>query len=303
MSREHAGRLSFASEVKALFAGDPALPRRLDPRGLDQVFTFWTPVAPQTVFEGIEEVEPGTVRVYSDTSLRQHRAYDPGFPDDAAGRVPRHARRCRGRSARGPRQRHQPADAPRRRAGRQLSVRRTRQLAHRRAGPAGEGRELRHLLAEIRGRGVRRDRISAADGRASRQRPSRGARRSRRHRARVPRRDPPHRAARIAHRAGAAVSAVEAGARRRNQGGAHRRGRRRDVRRLRSVSRGEDTSLLGRASRPPSAGRACSSASIPTWSDRRSHSGPSRDSSSAAASTASARLASDTSRAGLERAR
>ncbi|MEZ5287606.1 MAG: asparagine synthase (glutamine-hydrolyzing) [Vicinamibacterales bacterium] len=80
---EHDGRLLFASEVKALFAGDPSLPRRIDARGLDQLFTFWTPVAPQTVFEGIEEVEPGTVRIYGPGGTRRTRSYDPAFP--AAG--------------------------------------------------------------------------------------------------------------------------------------------------------------------------------------------------------------------------
>ncbi len=50
--------LLFASEVKALFAhGAPA--RRIDLRGLDQVLTFWTPIAPRTVFEGIHQLPPG----------------------------------------------------------------------------------------------------------------------------------------------------------------------------------------------------------------------------------------------------
>jgi asparagine synthase (glutamine-hydrolysing) len=83
---EHAGRLSFASEVKALFAADPSLPRRLDAGGLDQLFTFWSPVAPRTVFEGIEEVEPGTVRIYSRNGVARHRSYCPAFPvDETAG--------------------------------------------------------------------------------------------------------------------------------------------------------------------------------------------------------------------------
>ena len=51
-------RFLFASEVGALFA-DPTVPRRIDPAGLDQVFTFWTPLAPRTVFEGISELPPG----------------------------------------------------------------------------------------------------------------------------------------------------------------------------------------------------------------------------------------------------
>ena len=83
---EHDGRVLFASEVKALFAADPSLPRRLDPVGLDQLFTFWSPVAPQTVFEGIQEIEAGTVRVYTPTSVRHCRSYVPGFPMGEVGR-------------------------------------------------------------------------------------------------------------------------------------------------------------------------------------------------------------------------
>ncbi|MCC7181526.1 MAG: asparagine synthase (glutamine-hydrolyzing) [Acidobacteria bacterium] len=83
---EHDGRVLFASEVKALFAADPTLPRRLDPVGLDQLFTFWSPVAPQTVFEGIQEIEPGTVRVYTSTGIRHYRSYEPGFPMGEVGR-------------------------------------------------------------------------------------------------------------------------------------------------------------------------------------------------------------------------
>ena len=61
---EFQGRLLFASEVKAIFAGVPEFPRALDPEGLDQTFTFWTVVPPQTVFKGIRELEPGHVRVW-----------------------------------------------------------------------------------------------------------------------------------------------------------------------------------------------------------------------------------------------
>jgi asparagine synthase (glutamine-hydrolysing) len=76
----HGGRLYFASEVKAIFAGGPDVPRRLDPTGLDQLFTFWAPVAPQTVFEGIEELEPGTTSIYHAGGVRRSRCYDPAFP-------------------------------------------------------------------------------------------------------------------------------------------------------------------------------------------------------------------------------
>lgn len=61
---QHAGRLYFASEVKSLFAAEPAMARAFDPVGLDQTFTFWSVVPPQTVFRGVEELRPGVVRVY-----------------------------------------------------------------------------------------------------------------------------------------------------------------------------------------------------------------------------------------------
>ena len=48
----------FASEVKALLASSE-VSREIDPRGMDQVFTFWAPVPPRTVFKGIEQLPPG----------------------------------------------------------------------------------------------------------------------------------------------------------------------------------------------------------------------------------------------------
>ncbi len=55
--------LRFGSEVKALFA-DPDVPREMDPVGLDQIFTYWSTIAPVTPFAGIEQLKPGTARVY-----------------------------------------------------------------------------------------------------------------------------------------------------------------------------------------------------------------------------------------------
>jgi asparagine synthase (glutamine-hydrolysing) len=50
-----ADRFLFASEIKAIFT-DPAVPRSIDPVGVDQVFTFWTTVSPVTPFAGIREL-------------------------------------------------------------------------------------------------------------------------------------------------------------------------------------------------------------------------------------------------------
>jgi asparagine synthase (glutamine-hydrolysing) len=76
----HAGRVWFASEVKAIFAGDPQIPRRLDSLGLGETFTFWTPLAPRTVFAGVEELPPGHVRTYGPTGVRDHRYWDLRYP-------------------------------------------------------------------------------------------------------------------------------------------------------------------------------------------------------------------------------
>ncbi len=95
---ERGGRLLFASEVKAIFAGDPSLPRALDPVGLAETFTFWTSVPPQGVFAGVRELEPGHVRVVSRTADRDRAYWTPRYPvrgepgfagslDDAVARV------------------------------------------------------------------------------------------------------------------------------------------------------------------------------------------------------------------------
>lgn len=77
---EHAGRLYFASEAKAIFAADPTIPRQLDPVGLVETFTFWTVIAPRTMFVGIEELRPGHVRVYSPQGMRERCYWDLSFP-------------------------------------------------------------------------------------------------------------------------------------------------------------------------------------------------------------------------------
>ena len=78
---EHDGRLHFASEVKALFAGDPSIPRALDPRGIDDVLTFWAPLAPRTPFAAIRELPAGHVLVIEPGGeRRQHPYYQLRFP-------------------------------------------------------------------------------------------------------------------------------------------------------------------------------------------------------------------------------
>lgn len=82
---EHAGRVIFGSEVKAIFAGEPTLPRAFDPVGLDQTFTFWTVIAPRTVFAGVRELEPGHVRIYQGDRVDDRAYWQPSYPGDFAG--------------------------------------------------------------------------------------------------------------------------------------------------------------------------------------------------------------------------
>jgi asparagine synthase (glutamine-hydrolysing) len=79
------GGLLFASEVKSLFA-DPGVERALDPAGLDQTLTYWSTVAPQTVFRGIEQLEPGHVAVLDRDGLRTSAYWSISFPGQ--GREP-----------------------------------------------------------------------------------------------------------------------------------------------------------------------------------------------------------------------
>ncbi len=83
---EHGGRLGFASEVKALFAGEPSLPRAFDPVGLEETFTFWSVVPPQSVFAGISELRPGHVRTWRrDGTSHERPFWRPRFPEAGEG--------------------------------------------------------------------------------------------------------------------------------------------------------------------------------------------------------------------------
>ena len=72
--------LLFASEVKSIFA-DPSVEREFDPAGLDQTFSFWSPVAPRTVYRGIEQLEPGHYAVLDRDGLRKASYWRIRFPE------------------------------------------------------------------------------------------------------------------------------------------------------------------------------------------------------------------------------
>ena len=78
--RESHDTVWFGSEVKAIFA-DPGVSRSLNPAGLAQTFTYWAPLAPTTVFEGIEEIPPGCTWIYDkDSPRREHQYWALSYP-------------------------------------------------------------------------------------------------------------------------------------------------------------------------------------------------------------------------------
>jgi asparagine synthase (glutamine-hydrolysing) len=68
-------QLVFGSEIKAIFSY-PEIPRRIDPIGLDQCFTFWTTLTPKTAFEGILELPPGHYLQATPDQLTIQRYWD-----------------------------------------------------------------------------------------------------------------------------------------------------------------------------------------------------------------------------------
>jgi len=76
------GRLIFASEIKSILMV-PRVNRRLNRRALAEVFTFWSPLSPSTLFEGISSLPPGHVMTVAlETGTQAIRRYwDWNFPD------------------------------------------------------------------------------------------------------------------------------------------------------------------------------------------------------------------------------
>jgi asparagine synthase (glutamine-hydrolysing) len=69
------GLFLFASEMKALFASRLIEPR-IDEKGIDQVFTFWTTAPGHTVFSGVEQLAPGSWALLSETGFVQQAYWD-----------------------------------------------------------------------------------------------------------------------------------------------------------------------------------------------------------------------------------
>ena len=80
------GRLLFASEVKALLAVMPQAPT-LNPKALDQIATFWSPVGAETVFSGVSQLRPGEMLTWDEQGLKRSHYWDWSFPTDGVYRT------------------------------------------------------------------------------------------------------------------------------------------------------------------------------------------------------------------------
>ena len=74
------GVLVFASEVKALLEF-PGVRAELDPFALEQIFTFWFPLAPRTPYKGIYELPPGHQLIAENGTFSIRPYWQLSFPD------------------------------------------------------------------------------------------------------------------------------------------------------------------------------------------------------------------------------
>jgi len=80
----------FASEIKALFAC-PEVSREIDPRGMNQVFTFWSTIPPQTVFKNVFQLPPGHSLTVKNNGVQTRQYWSVPYP--------RNGEQCNGNEA------------------------------------------------------------------------------------------------------------------------------------------------------------------------------------------------------------
>jgi len=76
--RHEPNRLLFASELKSLLEV-PGVPREIDPRALDEYFTYQYVPHPRTILRGIAKLPPAHYLVYRGGDLAMGRYWDPDF--------------------------------------------------------------------------------------------------------------------------------------------------------------------------------------------------------------------------------
>jgi asparagine synthase (glutamine-hydrolysing) len=74
------GDFYFGSEIKAILASGE-VDAVMEPRGLNEVLTFWAPRPPRTMFSGIASLEPGTYGLWRDGALWLRHYYELDYPE------------------------------------------------------------------------------------------------------------------------------------------------------------------------------------------------------------------------------
>ena len=74
------GTIVFGSEAKALLAF-PGIEAAMDIEALDQIFTLWAPIAPQTAFKDIFELPPGHLMVVENGRAATRAWWSLDYPD------------------------------------------------------------------------------------------------------------------------------------------------------------------------------------------------------------------------------
>ena len=72
------GQLIFGSEIKELLT-HPGVNARLDPHVLEEIFTFWCPATSQSVFEGVQELPPGSHLTADTSGIRLETWWEMSF--------------------------------------------------------------------------------------------------------------------------------------------------------------------------------------------------------------------------------
>lgn len=75
---EHNGRMLFGSEIKTLLSF-PGMTGRLDPAAMQEIFTYWSTLAPKTIFSDVREVPPGHYLLATNGSMIIEPYWDINF--------------------------------------------------------------------------------------------------------------------------------------------------------------------------------------------------------------------------------
>jgi asparagine synthase (glutamine-hydrolysing) len=84
-------RLIFGSTIKTLLS-QRQVRAEIDPAVLDQVFTFWAPLSPNTVFRHIQEIPPGHYLVARQGKITIRSYWQMDFPGACADPLRRHVK-------------------------------------------------------------------------------------------------------------------------------------------------------------------------------------------------------------------